>query len=159
MFSQTVEYALRAMMCLAEREGAPVTAERIALQTRVPAGYLSKVMRDLVVASLVSSFRGPGGGFVLARGAADISILDVVNAVDPIRRIQKCPIDDPNHAELCPLHRHLDDALENIERVFAGTTLAELRSLSKSCRSPATLSDELRSKISKRDQRGSGNAA
>src|SRR5690349_511493 len=111
MFSSTVEYALRAMMHLASLDGAPETSERIAAQTRVPSGYLSKVMRDLVVADLVTSFRGRRGGFVLARPPASITILDVVSAVDPIRRIDKCPLDNPAHAELCPLHRRLDQAL------------------------------------------------
>ena len=126
MFSQTVEYALRAMMYLATLDGAPESSERIAAQTRVPPGYLSKVMRDLVLAKLVGSFRGPGGGFVLAAGADAISILDVVRAVDPIRRIHRCPMGNPDHAELCPLHRRLDGALADIERAFRETTLAEM---------------------------------
>jgi Rrf2 family protein len=126
MFSQTVEYALRAMMHLASMGGAPVSSERIAAQTRVPQGYLSKIMRDLVLAGQVASFRGPGGGFVLARSAAAVTILDVVNAVDPIRRIHRCPLDKPDHAELCSLHRNLDDALAHVESTFSRTTLAEM---------------------------------
>lgn len=126
MFSSTVEYALRAMMHLASLDGAPETSERIAARTRVPSGYLSKILRDLVVANLVSSFRGPGGGFVMAKPPAAITILDVVNAVDPIRRIDRCPIDNPEHTELCPLHRRLDQALAHIECSFRATTLAEL---------------------------------
>ena len=127
MFSQTVEYALRAMMHLASLDGKPVTSDRIALQTGVPPGYLSKVMRDLVRAELVLSFRGPGGGFVLSRPAAEISMLDVVTAVDPIRRIHQCPLGKAEHAGLCPLHRHLDGALADIERCFANTTLAAMQ--------------------------------
>jgi Rrf2 family transcriptional regulator, nitric oxide-sensitive transcriptional repressor len=126
MFSQTVEYALRAMMYLASLDGAPVASERIAASTRVPPGYLSKVMRDLVLGRLVESFRGPRGGFVLATRPDSITILDVVRAVDPIRRIQSCPIGNPNHTELCPLHRRLDDALADIERSLGETTLAEM---------------------------------
>jgi Rrf2 family protein len=126
MFSQTVEYALRAMMHLASLDGKPVTSDRIALQTGVPPGYLSKVMRDLVRAGQVVSFRGPGGGFVLGRPAAEISMLDVVSAVDPIRRIRQCPLNKPEHADLCPLHRHLDSALADIERCFRRTMLADM---------------------------------
>ncbi len=128
MFSQTVEYALRAMMYLASLGEAAVTSERIAAHTRVPPGYLSKVMRDLVVAKLVTSHRGPGGGFVLARPAGEITILDVVESVDPIRRIQKCPIDHPDHAELCPMHQRLDQALAEMERTLRSTTLAQVMS-------------------------------
>ena len=138
MLSQTVEYALRAMMFLVSLDGAPVTSERIAAHTRVPPGYLSKVMRDLVVADLVSSFRGPGGGFVAARPAEAITILDVVNAVDPIRRIAKCPIDHPEHAQLCQLHQRLDDALAEMERAFRATTLAEVLAGGAASWSPPT---------------------
>ncbi len=126
MFSQTVEYALRAMMYLASLDGTPVTSERIAENTRVPAGYLSKVMRDLVLGNLVTSYRGPRGGFALVSKPDAITMLDVVGAVDPIRRIHKCPIDNPNHMNLCPLHRRLDDALAEIERSFRTVTLAEM---------------------------------
>lgn len=126
MFSHTVEYALRAAIHLASLDGTPVTSERIAAAIGVPPGYLCKVMRNLVRARLVESFRGRGGGFVLASGPESISILDVVEAVDPIRRIHKCPLDNPDHETLCPLHRHLDDALANIECTFRRVTLAEL---------------------------------
>lgn len=126
MFSQTVEYALRAMMFLASRGGVPVTSECIAANTRVPAGYISKVMRDLVIGELVASFRGPHGGFVLTAKPEAITMFDVVDAVDPFRRIHKCPIDNPNHTELCPLHRRLDDAMAEIERSFRAVTLAQM---------------------------------
>lgn len=125
MLSQTIEYALRAMIHLAglDPESA-VNSETIAERTKVPKGYLSKIMRDLVVAGLVTSRRGPSGGFCLARPPSHISILDVINAVDPINRITKCPLGNPAHLQLCPLHRRLDDALGMIEREFKRTSLA-----------------------------------
>jgi Rrf2 family transcriptional regulator, nitric oxide-sensitive transcriptional repressor len=126
MFSQTVEYALRAMMFLATIDGQAANSERIARQTRVPAGYLSKLMRDLVLADLVTSFRGPNGGFMLARLPEKISIYDVVCAVQPLQRIRKCPLGNPQHKTLCALHRRLDDALASIETTFRQTSLAEL---------------------------------
>lgn len=126
MLSQTVEYALRAMMYLASADGDAISSERIAANTQVPPGYLSKVMRDLVLAHLVTSFRGPRGGFVLAEAPASITILDVVNAVDPIRRIKQCPLGKPEHHNLCALHQRIDAALAEIESTFRATTLGEL---------------------------------
>lgn len=140
MISQTIEYALRAMNHLAGLgPGATASSESIAERTKVPRGYLSKVMRDLVVAGLVESQRGPSGGFCLARPANRLSILDIVNAVDPIRRIRQCPLGNPAHLSLCPLHRRLDDALAMIEQEFRSTTLAELlessQQTARQCRS------------------------
>jgi Rrf2 family protein len=126
MFSQTVEYALRAMNYLAMNREEPANSETIAARTRVPAGYLSKVMRDLVVAELVVSQRGPKGGFSLARTPDQIAILDIVDAVDPIRRIEGCPLGDPNHTELCPLHTRIDEALALIRKTLASTSLDDL---------------------------------
>lgn len=127
MLSQTVEYALRAMTHLAALPSdAAANSETIAERTQVPKGYLSKVLRDLVVAGLIDSRRGPNGGFALARPASRISILDVVNATDPLKRIEHCPLGNPAHLDLCPLHRRLDDAIAMIEREFGRTSLAEV---------------------------------
>lgn len=128
MISQTIEYALRAMAHLAALDaGRAASSETIAEHTQVPRGYLSKILRDLVVARVVVSQRGPNGGFTLARPASDISILDVVNAVDPIARISECPLGNPAHVQLCPLHKRLDDALQTIEQQFRDTSLEDLQ--------------------------------
>ncbi len=126
-FSQTAEYALRAAVFLADHEGEPQVTQRIAEVTRVPAGYLSKVLQALGRAGVVSGQRGVGGGFTLARAPADLTVLDVVNAVDPIRRIRECPLGLQAHGvNLCPLHHKLDEAIAMIERAFGETTLADL---------------------------------
>ena len=127
MFSQTVEYALRAMVVLADADGEPRTNVQIAAASRVPAGYLSKVMQALGRAGLVNAQRGKNGGFTLLSDPAELSILDVVNAVDPIPRIKRCPLGIPQHGvRLCVLHRKLDNALELVEEAFRATSLQEL---------------------------------
>ena len=127
MFSQTAEYALRAAVWLAENEGHPQTTRQIAAATRVPAAYLSKCLQALGRAGLVHGARGAGGGFELTRGPGKVSVLDVVNAVDAIRRIKTCPLGLSAHSvRLCPLHKKLDDAFAAIEVSFRTTTLADV---------------------------------
>lgn len=127
MFSQTTEYALRAMVHLATAgPDKALNSETLAEQIQAPKGYLSKIMRDLVVAELVNSQRGPNGGFVLSRPASKISIYDVVEAVDPLQRITKCPLGNPRHVKLCPLHKRMDDALAMVEKEFKRTNLAQV---------------------------------
>jgi len=126
MISSTTEYALRAAVYLASIGNEAASSERIAEHTKVPPGYISKVMRDLVVAGIVSSQRGPNGGFALARDVAKISILEVVDAVTPLRRIRSCPLGNSEHLALCPLHHRLDDAIATIQKAFADTSLADL---------------------------------
>ena len=63
----------------------------------------------------------------LARSPEELTILDVVNAVDPIRRIQTCPLGLASHGiRLCPLHKRMDNALAMVEEAFRSTTLAEV---------------------------------
>src|SRR5271165_101255 len=108
MLSQTAEYALRAMVALATRSGEARTAQEIARASRVPLDYLSKVLNSLVRAGIVSGQRGRGGGFQIVRPVSEITVLEVVTAVDPLRRIRSCPLGLQAHGEnLCPLHRKL----------------------------------------------------
>ncbi|HEY1066331.1 MAG TPA: Rrf2 family transcriptional regulator [Pirellulales bacterium] len=127
MFSQTVEYALRAVVHLADRSPHGQTTEQIAQATKVPKPYLSKVLQGLALAGIVHSKRGVGGGVTLAREPDQLTILDVVNAVEPIVRITTCPLAIKAHGvRLCPLHKRMDDALASVETAFRTTTLAEI---------------------------------
>ncbi len=127
MFSQTVEYALRAVVHLAARSPDPQTTEQIAEATRVPRAYLSKVMQALGRAGIVQSQRGVGGGMALHRSPDELTILEVVNAVEPIQRIRTCPLGLAAHGvRLCPLHKRVDAALALVEDAFRNTTLAEV---------------------------------
>lgn len=127
MISLTSEYALRAMVHLAEHPDSPCTILPMAQATQVPRGYLSKVMQNLVRHGLVASRRGLGGGFTLGRPCEEISIYDVLQAVDPVIRINTCPLNLPEHREkLCLLHQRLDDATAMMENVFRSTRLSDL---------------------------------
>ncbi len=127
MISQTAEYALRTIVWLAGQDGVPQTTRQIAAATRVPPGYLSKILQNLGRAGLVKSQRGIHGGFILAQDPHAISPLDVLNSIDPLRRIEHCPLGIVGHdTELCPLHRRLDDAMAHIESVLASTKISEL---------------------------------
>jgi Rrf2 family protein len=127
MFSQTVEYALRAVAFLASQAPDGRTTDQIATATRVKRPYLSKVLQQLVRGGVVHSQRGVGGGMTLVKPPAELTILEVVNAVEPIGRIRECPLGLKAHGvRLCPLHKRLDDALATVEAAFGRTTLAEV---------------------------------
>lgn len=127
MISQTVEYALRAVVCLAKEPTVSTTTERVAEMARIPPSYLSKVLQSLRKGGILHSQRGLGGGFVLTRPPSQITILQIVNIVDPIRRILQCPLGIETHGiNLCPLHRRLDDALATVEKAFRESTIADI---------------------------------
>ncbi|MCA9257646.1 MAG: Rrf2 family transcriptional regulator [Planctomycetales bacterium] len=127
MISQTVEYALRAVVTLAQHEGSACTAQQLAEWTQVPSAYLSKLMQGLVRAELVSSRRGLNGGFVLARSPDSITLWDVVDALEPFQRITRCPLNLHGHGvNLCPLHRLLDDAMAAAELQLRETRVSDV---------------------------------
>jgi len=127
MFSQTVEYSLRAVVFLAHEAPRACTTEQIANATLVPKAYLSKVLQSLAREGIVHSQRGIGGGMTLVKTPAELTILEVVNAVEPIGRIKTCPLGLKGHGvNLCPLHRRVDNALALVEKAFASSTLAEI---------------------------------
>ena len=127
MFSQTAEYALRAVVCLADGDPRPRTAQDLAARTQVPRDYLSKVMQALGRANIVRAQRGKNGGFSLARPPKELTIFDVVDCVDPVPRIDRCPLGLRAHqGTLCPLHRRLDAAMQKIEQEFKQASIAQL---------------------------------
>ena len=141
MFSQTTEYAMRAVVALAAGNGKPMTTKQIAAMMRVPPSYLAKVLQGLVRGGLVNSTRGLRGGFVLAKAPSEIPLLAIMDVVSPIKRIEHCPLDHEGHSSaLCPLHRRLDHAMSLVEEAFGSTTLQEVISEENPC---PTLQGEL----------------
>jgi Rrf2 family transcriptional regulator, nitric oxide-sensitive transcriptional repressor len=127
MISQTAEYALRAIVFLAMNPEQAHTTQKISNGTKVPAAYLSKVLQSLSRAGIVQSQRGFGGGFVLAKVPGEVSMLEVLDAVDPILRIKFCPLGLQTHGtNLCALHKRLDDATAVIEKAFRNCTIGNL---------------------------------
>ncbi|MCC9601075.1 Rrf2 family transcriptional regulator [Stieleria sp. JC731] len=125
MLSKTAEYALRSILCLASRDSA-ASADTLATETKVPRRYLTRVLQDLASAGFVTSRPGPGGGYVLSQPTDTTTILDVINVVDPIKRIKACPLGLKTHTELCPLHAKLDQAYADVESAFCSVTLKDL---------------------------------
>jgi Rrf2 family protein len=78
----TVDYAIRAMAELAAAGGGPVKAEQLAEAQGIPVKFLRGILTDLRRARLVTSQRGPEGGFVLARAADTIALADIFRAID-----------------------------------------------------------------------------
>lgn len=135
MISQTAEYALRAIVHLAgcwnasppQNNAGSQTVQQIAEATCVPAGYLSKVLQNLCRQKLIVSQRGLGGGFRLAKSPDAMSLYEVIQAVDPLQRIHRCPLGLPEHGtNLCLLHSKLDAAMALVEESFRTTMIADL---------------------------------
>jgi Rrf2 family protein len=84
IFSAKCEYGIKAMLDLSinGQPQHPVQVRVIAERADIPEGFLEQIMADLRKAGLVESIRGAHGGYVLARGADDINLADVIEAID-----------------------------------------------------------------------------
>jgi len=108
-------------------EQGPVGSALLAQRAQVPPSYLAKILQNLAKAGIVISRRGASGGFILARTPEEVTILDVVQSVDPIHRITKCPLNLDSHCEvLCPMHANLDAAIAEVQGILGSSTIAEL---------------------------------
>lgn len=127
LLSEASEYGLRAVVWLAHNPEQTQKVREIALSTQAAPGYLIKVLQSLAKAGILSAQRGSQGGFSLRRDPRSLTVLEVINAIDPIERIHTCPLGRPEHNDrLCPMHKRIDDALVLIEQSFAASTIADL---------------------------------
>ncbi len=131
MITQTGQYALRAMIFLADhqREDRYWLAREIGERTRVPAQYLAKVLLTLAHAGLVQSQRGRQGGFRLARPAAEINLYQVLEPVEHLPKIYHCLLGSTTCAqreEPCPLHSRWEEVQRKYLEFLSSTRLEML---------------------------------
>jgi len=119
--SKKADYGLIALKHLAQHTDESVSAREIAKEYRIPAELLAKILQRLARKGLVVSQQGTHGGYVLARDASKISIVDVIEALDgPIgitpcergsscEQLEKCTVRDPLNAVRVKMVRILGD--------------------------------------------------
>jgi Rrf2 family protein len=132
-----IEYALRAMIRLADNPNGIARGIEIARSEHIPKYYLEKVIRDLMRTGLVRARRGPGGGYQLARAADTISFRDIIEAVEGPITLNLC-VDGGTICNLqpsCRMFRVWEEGQRVLLDVFSHTTLSAVAS-SRPGRSP-----------------------
>ena len=132
--SQTAEYAIRAMSALAiVPEGKNIRARDLGRATGIPAPYLSKILRRLVIAGLLVSQKGQGGGFSLARPAAEIPFVAILEAINAFPTDGRCAFGWGNcdQAFPCPLHGSWTRLNEQLRKWANDSNLAEVAEAAK----------------------------
>jgi Rrf2 family protein len=129
MLSKTGLHAVRAVVALAKLpDGVYAGAARIAQEIGAPQNYLGKLLKALAAEGLVESQKGLGGGFRLARDAREISLLDVVEPIEHIRRWSGCILGRPECSDInpCAIHNRWKAVRDAYLRMLRQTTIAEL---------------------------------
>jgi len=122
------DYGVRTMLALARPDAGQMTAARLAEATGVPSSLVPRLMGDLVRAGLVVNRRGRLGGYRIARPPADISLLDVVEAIEGDGRRRTCVLrGGPCRRDgLCEVHDAFFRAQEALFGSLASVSLDEV---------------------------------
>lgn len=128
LLSMTSEYALRAMIALAEHGfDSPIPGTQIAEKTGIPARYLSAILADLVRAGVLSATRGKRGGFRITRPATRVTLEEVLQ---PFERSAagRCPFGNAVCSDVnpCLAHNGWKQVVDAQQRFFQQTTLHEV---------------------------------
>lgn len=145
--SQKLEYAMRAMIELAQRreEGSVVPARQIAERQQIPLRFLEQQLGALSKAGLVESFRGAGGGCRIARDPTEITVAEIADAIEgqiyPVFCLE--PSDHTCFADSrCGLQGFWADVAKAVQEVFASTTVADLAARHRGSSGPVLVSPE-----------------
>jgi Rrf2 family nitric oxide-sensitive transcriptional repressor len=127
-FARRTDYALRAALELATRAGALRTREQLATAIGAPSGVVAQALADLVRGGIASAVPGRGGGYTLAREPAEITVYDVVAALEPVEpELPRCVLHGGACLSVgpCPFHATVAEARTAFADALRATTLAD----------------------------------
>ena len=128
IYSQASEYGFRALTHLALHPGSAVRAHTIAEALATPPHFLAKILQKLARNGLLKSYRGPTGGFVLAKAPEDITLLDIVDALEGISSYERCAVGlaECSDEMPCPMHDSWRGLREQVMEYLRSRTVADL---------------------------------
>jgi Rrf2 family protein len=128
--SKKIEYALLAVQYLAQREGSWVSAKEMAEAYNLSFELISKVLQSLIKTGFVVSRQGSQGGYTLAKKAAQISVADVMYAIEGKKKLVECGDGEPTCtcyvSEKCTIKDPLQLLQEKIDATLNSMTIAEM---------------------------------
>jgi Rrf2 family protein len=127
--TRQADYATRALLYLASaKKGKRVATSQIAIEQQIPASFLSKIISQLSLAGLLNTSRGARGGIRLAREAEQITLLDVIEAIDGPIQLNIC-VEDKGSCALegnCPLQSVWCDIQKELVTKLKSTNFGQL---------------------------------
>ncbi len=136
MFSNSSKYALKAVLYLAVNsdESKKILAKNISAPINVPQAYIAKLLQELSRHNIVSSTRGPNGGFYINAQNRETPLIDIITVIDGENRLNSCllSVKNCNSEKPCPLHSFASpfrvDLLENLEKNTIGDMAKDIKS-------------------------------
>jgi len=130
MISSTSKYAIRAVLYLAVNDTKQKTGiKKISSDLDIPGPFLSKILQTLAKHRILSSTKGPNGGFSIGVDTHDIQLMDIVEIIDGRDSFEKCAIGVKYCKELenkCALHKEYSKLREELKSLFSSSNIYEL---------------------------------
>jgi Rrf2 family transcriptional regulator, iron-sulfur cluster assembly transcription factor len=129
ILSKRCTYGIQAAIFVAAQSGKEYNQIAvIAKRLNISFHFLTKVLQQLTTAKLMTSYRGPNGGVLLARPAAEITLYDLIAAIDGVEVFTTCMLGLPGcgNSEPCPAHEHWIPVRNKFKQIAQSTTLATL---------------------------------
>jgi Rrf2 family protein len=132
MFSKACEYAIRALLFIAQKskDGSKVGIKEIARGIDSPEHFIAKILQDLSRKGMVQSQKGPSGGFYLDQHSLNASLADVVRTVDGDSIFSGCGLGlkQCSEARPCPLHNEFKKIRDDMFNMLQTAKLGEFNS-------------------------------
>lgn len=126
--TRQADYAIRAVLYISKLgDSQRAATSQIAKEQRIPPSFLAKIISQLSIAGLLQTSRGARGGVTLAKSPEEITLLDVVEAIDGPIALNECVHDDGacNFGDDCPLRPIWCDAQEDLVKRLKNTNFAQ----------------------------------
>ena len=131
MFSKTCEYAIRAMIFIAQKtkQQSKTGIKEIAKEIGAPEHFIAKILQDLCRNGLLQSSKGPTGGFYLDKASQQCSLLEIVKVVDGDKLFNGCGLglDSCSEKKPCPLHHQFKIVRQGIYDMLKNASIDELQ--------------------------------
>ena len=129
MFSKSCKYAIRAVLYLALNtdEGKKIGVEEIAKNIEVPRHFLAKTLQQFTKKNLISSTKGPFGGFYLTEKNKSTNLYSVIEVIDGVEELKSCVIGlkECTNAKPCPYHHIVQGMRSKLVKVLKTETIIE----------------------------------
>lgn len=126
VLSKTCNYALRASLYVASQKNRDyIPINEISDNLNISFHFLTKILQTLTDTDIMISFRGPKGGVKLAKSPVEITLYEIITAIDGIDIFEKCVLglDVCHSSRPCPLHEQWNGIRENLKHIFQSNTL------------------------------------
>jgi len=130
MLSQKCKYALRTVLYLSieSKVEAPKSGKELSKTLKIPVAYTGKILQELARKDIITSVKGPGGGFYLSEKNLTTSLLEIVKTIDGLSFFESCGLGlsecSDNHP--CPIHDDFKIARNHLFEIFSKKSIIEL---------------------------------